>query len=232
MRDINADEIKYRIKDLGADLCGIASMERFSDAPVGFHPTDIFKACKSVIVIAVRMPASTLASSSKAIYTFNHSRLFDKINSITVTVAEEFEKRGVCAVPVPASEPYDYWDESRRHGQGVLSLKHAAVRAGLGTMGKNTLLVNNQFGNMLLLGAVLINEEIEPDRIANYQACILGCRICLEACPASALNGSTIEQHKCRNICGKTTAGGGFVYTCNLCRTLCPQHQGIKSTEI
>lgn len=111
---------------------------------------------------------------------------------------------------MPASEPYEYWDDSRRHGQGILSLKHAAVRAGLGQMGKNTLLVNNKYGNMLLLGAVLLAEEIESDLLATYQACIPSCRICLDACPASALDGNTIEQCKCRNTCGKTSVGGAM----------------------
>lgn len=228
MKNISADEIKYRAKELGADLCGIASVERFADAPSGFHPTDILKACKSVIVIAMRIPVNTLISSSQAIYTFTHTRVFDKINSITFAIAIELEKWGSCAVPVPASEPYEYWDDSRQHGQGILSLKHAAVRAGLGQMGKNTLLVNDQCGNMLLLGAVLLGEEIEPDLLATYQACIPGCRICLDACSVSALDGNTIVQRKCRSICGKTTQGGGFVYNCNLCRKLCPHHQGIR----
>lgn len=33
-----AKEIKKMIMDSGADLCGIASVERFDDAPSGFHP--------------------------------------------------------------------------------------------------------------------------------------------------------------------------------------------------
>lgn len=232
MENINADEIKYRVKDMGADLCGIASVERFADAPAGFHPTDILKKCKSVIVIAVHIPNSMFASSSKGVYTFAHFRVFDKINAITFRLTEDLEKYRISAVPIPASEPYEYWDESRRHGQGILSLKHAAVRAGLGSMGKNTLLVNEKFGNMLLLGAVLSSREFEPDQMADYQACIPNCQICLDNCPASALDGNILEQSKCRSICGKTTEGGGFVYSCNLCRTLCPHKQGVKSVAL
>jgi len=51
-------------------------------------------------------------------------------------------------------------------------LKHAAVRAGLGRMGKNTLLVNDRLGNMLWLGAILIDQELAEDALANYDACI------------------------------------------------------------
>jgi epoxyqueuosine reductase len=228
---VSASRIKYRAKELGADLCGIASVERFIDAPVGFHPTDILKECKSVIVMAVCIPASILESSSTAIYTFAHMRLFDKIDSITFTLALELDNMGKRAVAVPASEPYEYWDDDRRHGQGILSLKHAAVRAGMGQMGKNTLLINNQFGNMILLGAVLLDEELEPDMLVDYQVCIPSCRICVDICPANALDGHTVEQRECRSVCGKTTPGGDFVYICNLCRKCCPHQQGIGNAE-
>jgi epoxyqueuosine reductase len=228
MRIISADEIKLRVRELGADLCGIASVERFADAPAGFHPTDVSKDCKSVIAIASRFPVSTLTTSSPAAYTFVRHRLVDKLDSITFQLSSELESLGSCAIPVPSSDPYDYWDESRKHGQGIISLKHAAVRAGLGQIGKNTLLLNDQLGNMLWLGAVLTDQELEPDLLAAYEACIPSCRICLDSCPAKALDGVTIKQQNCRSISGKSTEGGGFVYSCNLCRKICPQHQGIK----
>lgn len=226
--EINAGDIKYRARELGAELCGIASIERFADAPSGFHPTDIVKECKSIIVLAARFPASTLAGSSQAAYTFVRNRLVDKMDSITFQISSELEELGCCAIPIPSSDPYDYWDDSRRHGQGILSLKHAAVRAGLGQMGKNTLLIHNQLGNMLWLGAVVLDGELEADPVADYQACIPGCRLCLEYCPADALNGITVEQRKCRSVSAKYTEGGGGVYTCNLCRKICPRHLGIK----
>jgi epoxyqueuosine reductase QueG len=228
MQSVCAEEIKIRVKTLGADLCGIASIERFADAPAGFHPTDVVPGCKSVIVVAARFPVSTLAAPSSAAYTFVRNRLVEKVDSITFQVATELEDMGNQAIPVPSSDPYDYWDDARKHGQGIISLKHAAVRAGLGQMGKNTLLVNDELGNMLWLGAVLTDKELSADPLASYQSCIPGCRICLDACPAHALDGTTIVQAKCRSISGKYTPGGGGVYACNLCRKICPHHQGIN----
>jgi epoxyqueuosine reductase len=221
-------EIKRRARELGVDLCGIASIERFDGAPSGFHPTDIFQECQSVIVMALRFPASTLSGSSQAAYTFVRNRLTDRIDNITFQVASELEAQEICAIPIPSAEPYEYWDDSRRHGRGILSLKHAAERAGLGRIGKNTLLTNDQFGNMLWLGAVLVNEKLAPDPMANYQACIPGCHKCLDSCPAKALDGITIEQSKCREVSAKCTEGGGFVYNCNLCRKICPNFKEIR----
>lgn len=228
METICTEDIKCRAQKLGADLCGIAPVERFFDAPSGFHPADIMKECKSVIVLALHFPTSTLSASSQAAYTFVRNRLVDKIDSIGFQLSTELENMGRCAVPIPSAEPYEYWDESRRHGQGILSLKHAAVRAGLGKMGKNTLLINDRFGNMLWLGAVLLDQALQPDELAAYRACIPECRICLDSCPAKALNGTTIVQSRCREISGKYTEGGGGIYACNLCRTICPHCKAIK----
>ena len=50
--------IERLIKDLahrlGADLCGIAPVERFQGAPKGFHPQDIFPEAKAAVVLAKR----------------------------------------------------------------------------------------------------------------------------------------------------------------------------------
>lgn len=225
MEMICAAEVKHRAKQYGADLCGIASIDRFSESPAETHPAHVLAGCQSVIVIAVQFPASVLASPSPAAYTFVRNRLVDKTDSITFQLALEFERQNSRAIPVPSSDPYDYFDEKRRHGQGIISLKHAAVRAGLGQMGKNTLLVNPQFGNMLWLGGVLVDAKLEADPIDETQFCPPDCRLCLDACPAQALNGTTIDQKKCRSVSASYTEGGGGVYTCKLCRTLCPNCQ-------
>ena len=48
--DINSKKVKEIMKSLGADLCGIASIERFSEAPEGYHPRDVMPQCKSICV--------------------------------------------------------------------------------------------------------------------------------------------------------------------------------------
>ncbi|MBP2654708.1 MAG: queG 5 [Firmicutes bacterium] len=224
--NITANQIKDKAKLFGADLCGVAPVERFLDAPIGFQPTDVLKTCKSVVVFASRFPVSTL-TSTQASYTFVRNKMIEKLDSIAFNFSMELESYGICAVPVPSSEPYEYWDDERKHGQGILSLKHSAVRAGLGKLGKNTLLVNDKLGNMLWLGAVLVDIELEADKLADYEACLASCRVCLDSCPTQALDGTTISQKKCRSTMAKCTDGGGWVISCNICRKICPNHKGI-----
>lgn len=177
--------------------------------------------------MAMRFPVSTLLGSSQAAYTFVRNGLTAKMDSLTFELSSALDRRGVAAIPIPSAEPYDYWDDERRHGRGILSLKHAAVRAGLGHLGKNTLLINDVLGNMLWLGAIVTEAELEPDAVATYQGCPPGCRLCLDSCPVGALDGTTIDQRQCRAFSMKHTEGGGGVYACNLCRRICPRHRGI-----
>jgi len=67
-----------------------------------------------------------------------------------------------------------------------------------GRIGKNTLLINDKLGNMMQIGALLLNVKLEGDPIAAYEACKLDCRLCIQVCPQSALDGITVNQQACR----------------------------------
>jgi len=223
MNMLTADQVKSRAASLGADLCGIAASWRFSEAPAGFRPNDILPACRSVVVFACRFPTGSLEAGSRSPYTMLRNQLMHRLDSIAFDLTVFLEKEGILAVPVPSSEPYDFWDDDRRTGKGILSLKHAGVLAGLGCLGKNTLLINEKFGNMTWLGAVLTSAEWPSDPIAEKSYCPDGCRLCLDACPQAALDGTTLIQEKCRKIVYTSSEGGGTVIACNRCRAVCPK---------
>lgn len=225
---LNSQIVKEKARQMGADLCNIAPVNRFKNAPEGFHPHDISPECQSVIVFASQIPLSTLQAKTNAPYTFVRNMLAAKIDQITFQLSGDLERKGLLAIPVPSDEPYDYWDAEQRQGRGILSLRHAGFLAGLGVLGKNTLLVNETFGNMIWLGAILISEELEPDPLASYTVCPPKCNVCITSCPQQALDGTTVNQKRCRKSCISSTEGGGFVYSCNICRKICPQHKGVQ----
>jgi ferredoxin len=134
---------------------------------------------------------------------------------------------GVTAVPIP-SEPYKYWDVEKKEGRGILSLKHAGYLAGLGILGRNTLLTNNKLGNRITLGALLLNASLEGDPIAKYRICKEDCNACVTSCPARALDGKSVVQKLCREKSELTTPKGYSLYVCNTCRTVCPSGEGSK----
>ena len=224
---ITSHLIKKMARDLGADLCGIAPVERFKDAPRGFRPSDIFKQARSVVVIAKRLPDSALLSENPVPYTFACHVTLEAVHQMICQLALSFQEMGVMAMPIP-SEPYLYWDEKRREGRGILSLKHAGYLAGLGVLGRNTLLTNDNLGNRITLGALLLNAPLPGDPIARYTLCSNDCQACIKACPAKALDGKTVTQKLCRKVSQLTTKKGYALYGCNRCRVVCPRGNGSK----
>jgi len=68
---IDSEFVKQKAVALGADICNIVSESRFKDAPQGFHPTDIFPECQSVVVFLSHFPLSSLSCKSLAPYTIS-----------------------------------------------------------------------------------------------------------------------------------------------------------------
>ncbi len=224
---IDSAIVKEKAIQKGADICGIAPVDRFTSAPKGFHPRDVYRDCQSVVVLAARFPLSALQAGTNAPYTFVRNMMVDKLDHISFHLSKELEAEGIASIPIPSAEPYDYWDAAQRHGRGILSLKHAGFLSGIGVLGKNTLLVNDIYGNMIWLGAVLVSAALEPDPIASYEGCIPECTLCIDSCLQHALDGTTINQKLCRERSISSTEGGGWLLSCNTCRIICPNHTGL-----
>jgi epoxyqueuosine reductase len=220
------EAIKNVFLGLGADVCGVANIERFDSAPEGFSPRDIFPDCRSVIVFGLAIPVGTTKVNPRIVY-----KQFSKISRIELdrialhaSLKIEREFNGYC-VPVPSDDPYEYWNAEILEGRGIISMRHAALHAGLGTLGKNTLLLNSRFGNMLNIGAVLTSLELPSDE-KPVSICLDSCRLCIDSCPAGALDGVTVNQRLCRQNTYFTNARGFDVTNCNKCRVVCPMRYG------
>jgi epoxyqueuosine reductase QueG len=116
---------------------------------------------------------------------------------------------------------------------GDLSHKHAAVLAGLGQMGKSSLLITPQYGNRVYISSVITNAPLEPDEPFKEDLC-KDCDICIKACPVKAIFESNVGSYLgykyvdkprcfeyCRTMADVYTATGGL-YTCRACRSECP----------
>lgn len=218
---MTSHEIKSLALGLGADKCGIAPVERFDDCPEGFHPKDVYGKCRSVVVFLKRMPHAAIQAESPVPYSHTAYQLYLSLDRIGLELCTMLGKQGIRAVPVPTDVPYMYWDEAEKRGMAIISLRHAAVRAGLGTLGRNTLLMNDELGNMCYIGAILTEAEFEPDAITTSPECPEGCSLCTDACPVNALTGTTVVQKLCREASCMTHPRGWDLYVCNECRKVC-----------
>ncbi len=229
---ISKETVKEVVLDKGADLFGIASVDRFDKAPEGFHPKDIYSKAESVIAFAIKVPSETLFADNPIPFSHVNALAMQKMDSMTYEISAQLDKLGLKNILIPTDDPYLHWDSDKQEGRAILSLRHAAYFAGLGRLGRNNLLINNEFGSMIQIGALLTAEIFEADPFARYEVCPKGCRICIDSCPQQALTGDTVIQKKCRPFSNYKTEKGYVIKKCWECRKQCPRVLGIKEKAL
>lgn len=223
---LDSKRVKEIMLSLGADLCGIASIERFSDAPEGYHPLDVFPACKSVISFACRFPIGTLFCNSHTPYTQVRNTITPKMDMIALDFCIEMERNGIVCVPIQTNG--SEWDAKTNRWRSIISQKHAAQAAGLGTIGRHSLLITPEFGSMVWLGAVLCSEEFEADELK--EPICNNCNLCVEACPVRALDALEVNQQACWDYAfGDDEEKQMWRISCHKCRDICPYNWGSEN---
>lgn len=228
---MEAQKVKQIVYDLGADLCGIASIDRFDEAPEGFHPRDVLPSCKSVVVFAKKFPVGTLHCKTTVPYTIARNMLSDMLDKMSVQFCIDMEQYGVVAVPT-GTISHNQDDDKTGRWRSIVSAKHCAVAAGLGRIGKNTLVTTPEYGNMVWLNAVLTDAPLAADRVLTGDPCPSGCTFCIDNCPAKALGNPEMKQRACHSYAFHVDEGEEFTFKCHLCRTQCPNCFGSKNKQL
>ena len=219
-------EVKEIAYGLGAELCGIAGLDRFASAPEGYHPLHAWPGCRSVISFACRFPAAGASCKNDVIYTRVRNSVTGKMDAIALDLCIELEKQGIACVPIPTNE--SRWDEKTGRWRSIVSQKHAAQAAGLGTIGRHSLLITPELGSMVWLGCVLCGEELEADLIRE-PVCD-NCGKCVEVCPAHALDGKELVQQACwDHAFGDDPEKRVWRISCHACRDVCPYCLGSRN---
>jgi len=125
-----------------------------------------------------------------------------------------------------------------------LAEKELAARAGLGWIGKNNLLINQQFGSWLVLGEIVTDLPLDHDQPAADQCG--DCSRCLDACPTQALvEPRTLDARLCVSyltIEAKSSLPNNkekfqnpqvaqWIFGCDLCQNTCPFNQNTPPTK-
>ncbi len=129
---------------------------------------------------------------------------------------------------------------------GPLQERVFAKYAGIGWIGKNTLVLNQHMGSWFFLGVVLTTLELTPSLGAadGPPADLCGsCTRCIDACPTDALIAPyemdarrcisylTIE-HRGAIPVGFREAIGNHVYGCDICQDVCPWNRRAPTTSV
>jgi epoxyqueuosine reductase len=254
-------------KSLGFDLCGVVRAENFPELertsewlasgyagemkyladPRRSDPQGVMPGIRSVIVCALNyhtaLPLSTDSSAQQADeeprgwisrYAWGqdyHQVLLDRLHGLAdflrARFREPFEAR-VCVDTGPVQE------------------RVLAKYAGLGWLGKNTLLLNETLGSFFFLGVILTTLDLEPTLPANelpaHDLCG-NCRQCLDACPTQAfVEPYVLDARKCISYLTIELRGGipeqlreplgHHVFGCDICQDVCPWNRRAPITAL
>lgn len=216
--EINSEIVKEYGINTGANVVGIAASKDFGLAPDGFSPTDVLPECLSVIVLGAAFSPAVLNDIAE--YTASRNEMLTSMTNMAKKAAKRIKTDGYKTKVISAAGGKWLGGDGRKEQFGYISLKHAAEIAGLGVIGKNYLLTNPQYGNLLWFSAVLTDAELKPDEKAEFTMCD-NCNKCVEACPAGALdNLASFGRKGCSKFF--TIEDRKFKIKCFLCRTICP----------
>ena len=120
-------------------------------------------------------------------------------------------------------EQEGYWAEPA-HYEPRLYLKEAGVLAGLGVIGKNNLLITEEYGSQIRLRAVNTNVLLKPDSIIVDPDYCRRCNLCIDSCPANAFNTGKYDRDSCLSYCQANLekVSQYSVLWCMKCSSICP----------
>ena len=196
---MDAQAVKAKARELGADLVGVTDTARLN-----LHPPDprwpqtperIWSECQSIIVIARRIPAGFFRSQDLSTKLYTAQLVMNSLDRIALELSYFIEESGFLAFPAAQN----YTDPKlKKATYGPLSLRHLAVEAGIGTLGLNLNLLTPDFGPRVYLRAILTDISLESDRMLNKQLCRgPKCGRCLLACPADAIGHWELDKRRC-----------------------------------
>jgi epoxyqueuosine reductase QueG len=198
-RSWDAARVKERAKALGADLVGIASADALNAFPPDPRwpqtPERISPYCRSVIVVASRIPVGAFRCKSNVPVQYLDMLVLRKMDRLAYRLAEELERDGHPTFVTAAQETE--WT-LKRASYGRLSTRHLGVEAGLGTLGLEVNILSPEFGPRLYLTGILTELELAPDARITEQVCIgESCSRCLHSCPVDAVLHWGIDKRAC-----------------------------------
>jgi len=250
------NNLNRKIKDfaisIGFDLIGIAHSKPLND-----H--------KEIIKnwLAAGMNAGMSFISRDVEKRTNPAHLVDGAKSVVVAGINYFpgERQGSNGIPVISKFAYgkdyhivieeklnkllNYIISCEPKASGKVCVDSAPIlekawarEAGLGWIGKNSILINKEKGSFIFLGEIVLNIQFQYDDAFSEDFCG-SCRLCIEACPTNAINeNKTIDARKCISwltVENKDAIPEEFkgnmrerVFGCDICQDVCPWNKNAK----
>jgi len=194
MAELTGKFVKDMTRELGADMVGIASIDRFEGAPPGHGPLELLPSAKSVIVAAIRIPDPVVdcedygekmvdiprdkvgpAIMNDFYMQMGHFAQDLLLNTLAVKLANKLEIGwNLRSLPTPNTFNTGLGRTIMASMIGFFSQRHAATRAGLGEFGFSGLVLTPQFGPRQRFVSVITEAELEADPMLTEKVCMRG----------------------------------------------------------
>lgn len=205
---MDAKTVKEYARRLGADIVGIASMDRYEGAPPQMDPRFIMPKAKSLIVMGFRVMRGSLRGIEEGTFFSNYSSMgyggltYLYIPMTVINLCKIIEDEGYEAIPIGHQSDWRAIDGNgvlkenysrpvepgKPHPDIMIHLRIAAYLAGLGEIGYSKMFLTPEFGPRQRFGVVLTELELEPDPIYDGPQLCNKCMACVEACPGNAIS--------------------------------------------
>ena len=114
-----------------------------------------------------------------------------------------------------------------------------AEKAGIGWVGRNSLVLNREMGSWFFLGVLATTLELEPDQPLEPHCGT--CRACIDACPTGAIvEEGIVDSNRCisyqtienKNILNVDVAQRmkPWIFGCDICQDVCPWNRFAQQT--
>lgn len=212
---LTSQTVKDYARSVGADLVGIAPMDRWEGAPRHADARYICPDARSMIVMGFRIPRGSLRGIEEGTFYTSYSSMgYAGINHVLQPmvcwrVTAMLEDEGYEAMPIPNNFPWCNIHTGTGEPRPEFSkpvapdkpapdvfvhMRLAAFMAGLGEIGWSKLFLSPQFGPRQRLAAILTDAPLEPDPLYDGPQLCDRCMACARDCTGNAI--STTESVK------------------------------------
>jgi len=212
---------------LDLDLLGVARIDESAPDELKNSAESLLPGATSAVVLGKEIykeivnllkPSKEVGEADPgALMAPHYGYLNGRMTKAIYDLANMLRKEGYRTLPLPPTGcPTD-----QRTLIAIFPYKHAAVAAGLGTIGQNGLLITKEFGPRVRLAGLLTDAPLEPTPVPEESYC-KNCHACIKACPTQALQPSKNgEVYSINKFACQTYRGSGL--TCSMCMKACTQ---------
>ena len=227
---ILTSELSSLLHNEGASLVGFGDISALD-----------YQGFTSCVALAVKIPAKVIAGIKNGPtrdYFDSYHELNARLNALAELAAKYLSDHGHRALPQTTTTVV----ESPGYRTPVPH-KTCATRAGLGWIGKSTLLVTEEYGPAVRLSSVLTDAEFDSvSEPINVSRCG-SCTACASACPGQAIKGalwdvnapleSLVDVEDCRKAARALAADmiGEQITLCGKCIETCPYTRAYLKKE-